>query len=121
MVFKNHICLDCGLTGDVRLMSSYCHMEKVYVHPGSLIQYHPKRSERYHDSSTVLQQHHGGLYRPWYSMDFFLCKIGGERFICCGALSGQPGCQSMRYRKLYNRRLFRIKDCLELKKIPTFI
>ena len=43
VVFKNHLCLDCGLTGDVRLMSNFCHMEPVYVHPGSLVQYHPKK------------------------------------------------------------------------------
>ena len=79
VVFKNQKCLDCGLTGDVRLMSNYCHMEKVFVHPGSLIQYHPKRTERYHDSTTVIREHPGGLYRPWYSLDFFICKMGGER------------------------------------------
>ena len=60
-------------------MSNYCHMEKVFVHPGSLIQYHPKRTERYHDSATVIREHPGGLYRPWYSLDFFICKMGGER------------------------------------------
>ena len=80
VVFKNQKCLDCGLTGDVRLMSNYCHMEKVFVHPGSLIQYHPKRTERYHDSTTVIREHPGGLYRPWYSLDFFICKMGGERY-----------------------------------------
>ena len=80
VVFKNQKCLDCGLTGDVRLMSNYCHMEKVFVHPGSLIQYHPKRTEKYHDSTTVIREHPGGLYRPWYSLDFFICKMGGERY-----------------------------------------
>ena len=49
MVFKDQRCLDCGLTGDVRLMSRYCHMESVFVHPGSVVQFHPKRTERYHD------------------------------------------------------------------------
>lgn len=112
-MFKNHKCLDCGLTGDVRLMSNYCHMEKVFVHPGSLIQYHPKRTEKYHDSTTVIREHPGGLYRPWYSLDFFICKMGGERYffhskinsiwniqcfryLCCGSLGGQPGCRSIR-------------------------
>ena len=61
-------------------MSNYCHMEKVFVHPGSLIQYHPKRTEKYHDSTTVIREHPGGLYRPWYSLDFFICKMGGERY-----------------------------------------
>ena len=97
VVFKNHYCLDCGATGDVRLMPEYCHMEKVDVHPGSLIQYHPKRPERYHDSLTVLQEHPGGLYRPWYSFDMLICKMGGERYICCGSLSGQPGCRKLRW------------------------
>lgn len=96
VVFKNQKCLDCGVTGDARLMPNFCHMEKVFVHPGSIVQYHPKKSERYHDSSTVIQEHAGGLYRPWYSLDFFLCKMGGERYICCGALGGQPGCRAIR-------------------------
>ena len=96
VVFKHQRCLDCGLTGDVRLMSRYCHMESVFVHPGSVVQFHPKRTERFHDSQTVIQEHAGGLYRPWYSLDFFLCKMGGERYTCCKALSGQPGCRTLR-------------------------
>ena len=56
----------------------------------------PKRTERFHDSQTVIQDHAGGLYRPWYSLDFFLCKMGGERYTCCKALSGQPGCRTLR-------------------------
>ena len=42
MVFKNQKCLDCGATGDSRLMPKYCHMEPVYIHPGNIVQYHPK-------------------------------------------------------------------------------
>ena len=94
VVFKNQKCLDCGLTGDVRLMSNYCHMEKVFVHPGSLIQYHPKRTERYHDSTTVIREHPGGLYRPWYSLDFFICKMGGERWDSRGYKQGNKGWKS---------------------------
>ena len=44
MVFKNQKCLDCGATGDSRLMPKYCHMEPVYIHPGNIVQYHPKGS-----------------------------------------------------------------------------
>ena len=59
VVFKNHRCLDCGETGDARLMPSHCHMEPVYVHPGNIVQYHPGRTERHHDSSTVIREHSG--------------------------------------------------------------
>jgi len=96
VVFKNHKCLDCGATGDVRLMPIHCHMEPVLTHPGSLIQYHPRPLEKFHDSSTVLREHPKGLYRPWYSLDLFICKIGGERHLCCGALANQVGCQLIR-------------------------
>jgi hypothetical protein len=44
---------------DVRLMPATCHMEKIFVHPGSIVQFHPKKSERYHDSSTILREHPG--------------------------------------------------------------
>ena len=44
---------------DVRLMPTHCHMEKIFVHPGNIIQFHPKKSERYHDSSTILREHPG--------------------------------------------------------------
>ena len=36
------------------------------------------------------------LYRPCHSLDFFMCKMGGESYICSGALSGQPGCWTIR-------------------------
>ena len=113
VVFKNHRCLDCGETGDSRLMPMYCHMEPVFVHPGNIVQYHPGKIERHHDSSTLVREHSGtkkrvtgqsydhltklnldvgGLYRPWYSCNFIFCNMGGERYTCCGALNGQPGC-----------------------------
>jgi hypothetical protein len=46
---------------DVRLMPATCHMEKIFVHPGSIVQFHPKKSERYHDSSTILREHPGDV------------------------------------------------------------
>ena len=42
VVFKNQKCLDCGATGDARLMPKYCHMEPIYIHPGNIVQYLPK-------------------------------------------------------------------------------
>ena len=77
-------------------MPMHCHMEPVLTHPGSLVQYHPKGLEKYHDSSTVILEHPKGLYRPWYSLDLMICKFGGERHLCCYALSGQPGCRNIR-------------------------
>ena len=59
VVFMNHRCLDCGETGDSRLMPTHCHMEAIYVHPGNIVQYHPGRIERHHDSSTVIREHSG--------------------------------------------------------------
>ena len=59
VVFRNQRCIDCGATDDVRLMPAHCHMEKIFVHPGSIVQFHPKKSERYHDSSTILREHPG--------------------------------------------------------------
>ena len=49
-LFKNHQRLDCGLTGDVHLMSNQCHMEKEFVHPvpGQFIRYHTMEPERYY-------------------------------------------------------------------------
>ena len=38
----------------------------------------------------------GALYRPWYSCDVLCCNMGGERYTCCGALNGQPGCAVIR-------------------------
>jgi len=89
VVFQNHKCVDCGATGDVRLMPSSCHMEPVQIHPGTLVQYHPKPLEKYHDSSTVIREHPKGLYRPWYSINLVLCNCGGERYLCCHALANQ--------------------------------
>ena len=56
-MFQNHKCVDCSATGDVRLMPSTCHMEPVLTHPGSLVQYHPKPLEKFHDSATVVREH----------------------------------------------------------------
>ena len=42
VVFKNQKCIDCGSTGDARLMPKFCHMEPIYIHPGNIVQYHPK-------------------------------------------------------------------------------
>ena len=39
VVFEHNKCLDCGATGDYRLMSSHCHMEHIDVHPNSLVPY----------------------------------------------------------------------------------
>ena len=81
VVFQNHKCIDCSATGDVRLMPSTCHMEPVFVHPGTLVQYHPKPLEKFHDSATVVREHPKGLYRPWYSMNFVVCNCGGQRHL----------------------------------------
>jgi hypothetical protein len=59
VVFKNHRCLDCGEKGDSRLMPAFCHMEPVHVHPGNIVQYHPAKLERYHDSNTLVREHRG--------------------------------------------------------------
>ena len=108
-------------------MPKYCHMEPVYIHPGNIVQYHPKGIliiefssictssikkiqllynqlnhidslgiERHHDSSTVIREHPKGIYRPWYTLNLWICKIGGERHLCCQALDGQPGCSVIR-------------------------
>ena len=52
--------------------------------------------ERHHDSSTVIREHPKGLYRPWYTFNLVICKLGGERHLCCQALDGQPGCSVIR-------------------------
>ena len=52
--------------------------------------------ERYHDSSTVIREHPKGIYRPWYTLNLVICKLGGERHLCCQALDGQPGCSVIR-------------------------
>jgi len=44
---------------DVRLMPTHCHMEKIFVHTGNIVQFHPRKTERYHDSSTILREHPG--------------------------------------------------------------
>jgi hypothetical protein len=61
-------CVDCGVVNDVRLMPAHCHMEKAFVHGGSVVQFHPKQTERFHDSNAILKEHPGGLYRPWYTL-----------------------------------------------------
>ena len=52
--------------------------------------------ERHHDSSTVIREHPKGLYRPWYTLNCVICKLGGERHLCCQGLDGQPGCTVIR-------------------------
>lgn len=59
VVFHDHWCLDCGEVGDSRLMSAYCHMEAVCVHPGKVVQHHPGNIERYHWSNVVMKEHTG--------------------------------------------------------------
>ena len=52
-MFKSHKCLDCGETGDPRLMSDHCHMEPALAHPGKVELYHPGKVERYHGSNRI--------------------------------------------------------------------
>ncbi len=40
-----------------RLLSPFCHMERVSVHPGSVVQFHPGRVERHHESQHVRREH----------------------------------------------------------------
>ncbi len=35
-------------------------MEKVSVHPGDVVNFHPGEKERYHESAAVLREHTGG-------------------------------------------------------------
>ena len=60
VVFKNQLCVDCGATGDARLMPKYCHMEPIYIHPGNIVQYHPKGILSNVDCYTLLA---GVLFR----------------------------------------------------------
>ena len=82
VVFKNHKCLDCGLTGDLRLMSSHCHMKKEVYHPkvDKLRKYHPEKPEKYHKCDFPQHYHPRGIYKPWWSLCCCcICGIGGER------------------------------------------
>ena len=80
VVFKNQQCLDCGLSGDVRLMSNHCHMAKEIVHPDELIQYRPMQTEKYHEDVPPITDHPKGLIKPWYSVKCCGCfEFGDER------------------------------------------
>ena len=96
MVLKHQKCLDCGLTGDVRLMSRYCHMESIFVHPGSEVKFHPERTTRFHFSQEERRVHPCGLSQPCYSFTCFGCKIGIKRYKCCKSLKGELGCVGLR-------------------------
>eukprot|EP00093_Oithona_nana_P000222 00222.XXX_1105_1960_1 [CDS] Oithona nana genome sequencing. len=98
VVFKNHKCLDCGLTGDLRLMSSHCHMKKEVYHPvDKLRKYHPEKPEKYHKCDFPQHYHPRGIYKPWWSLCCCcICGIGGERYQCCNVGRGEIGCQQRR-------------------------
>ncbi|CAB4065683.1 unnamed protein product [Lepeophtheirus salmonis] len=89
VVFHNSKCADCTEVGDIRLMSSYCHMKPYRIHPGDIEQYHPKKTELFHPSEHYIYEHDGILKKPWYSISC-LCRI--KRYSCCNRKSGKQGC-----------------------------
>ena len=87
---KEARCMDCGETGDPRLMSLYCHMESHHVHQGSVHLVHPRPVEPYHQSEYHIIEHDGVLRKLWYGK-----AVGkrGRRYTCCGKKPDNPGCQ----------------------------
>ena len=73
--------------------------------------------ERHHDSSTVIREHPKGIYRPWYTLNLWICKIGGERHLCCQALDGQPGCSVIRSCCKVNNMSLMVLHWPKLKKL----
>ena len=41
VIFSDVRCEDCGVVGDKRLLSDFCHMERLFKHPQPLKHYHP--------------------------------------------------------------------------------
>ena len=80
VVFRDQKCVDCGETGDKRLLSQYCHLQKCLKHPGRLQRVHPGGVELYHLSSDMTSHHPGQLRAPWY----LGCVTGAQRkWSCC--------------------------------------
>lgn len=91
VVFRDQICLDCGVRGDERLMPKFCHMKASQVHDRS----HPDRvhpvvpAVPYHPDDIPIKIHPGYLnYPPWHK-SLFRRK---QSFTCCGGHSTSPGC-----------------------------
>jgi len=114
VIFNDQMCLDCGQRGDARLMSSYCHMEKMWEHPGRVATFHPGKLERYHDeASGVIYEHPGPLTRPCNLMaTLFCCPTNADRYKCCGNFVGSRGCVEKRAccRKIINEKQPLIND-----------
>ena len=87
---KEARCMDCGETGDPRLMSLYCHMESHHVHQGSVLLVHPTPAENYHESDYHIIEHDGVLRKLWFGR---LVGKRGRRYTCCGHKPDNPGCQ----------------------------
>jgi len=92
VVFKTKRCLVCGVTGDPRLLTAFCHMEDVLVHPGAIQNHHPGVPEQFHPSSHHVIEHDGRLKKNWYSA--FCCgTLRKPRYTCCRRRSGKEGCR----------------------------
>ena len=80
VVFRDQRCGDCGETGDRRLLSQFCHLEKCRKHPGRLERIHPGGVELHHITSDMISQHPGKLKSPWY----LACVPGvARKWDCC--------------------------------------
>lgn len=77
VVFRDQRCVDCGETGDKRLLSQFCHLDKCRKHPGRLQRVHPRGIELYHLSEDKISLHTGTLRSAWW-----LCGDNGK-WSCC--------------------------------------
>lgn len=61
VIFEDSECENCGVKGDKRLLSDYCHMEQMFQHPEPLNHYHPKELKSYHPLPT--DNYHPGVLK----------------------------------------------------------
>jgi len=61
VIFEDSECEKCGIKGDKRLLSDYCHMEQLFKHPEPLNHYHPRNLESYHPLPT--DNYHPGVLK----------------------------------------------------------
>jgi len=61
VIFEDSECEDCGIQGDRRLLSEYCHMERHYKHPEPLNHFHPQELRSFHP--LPIDNHHPGVLR----------------------------------------------------------
>ena len=89
VVFNDQRCLDCGAIGDPRLLSKFCHMQKVRVHKiKEPERVHPLEIVSYHPEDIPIKAHPGYLLRaPWYR-DVWRKRI----YNCCSGSETAPGC-----------------------------